>query len=92
MHRRSVTLLQDEPADSGELVFFRDVSPTASVFECLWFAWDEAQLEADFAYAAWRRKHGAEAYVVYRAAQDRADAAQDALAGCAMSNTDPGHP
>jgi acyl-CoA reductase-like NAD-dependent aldehyde dehydrogenase len=78
--RRSVTLLQDEQTGIGELVLFRDVAPAASVLECLWFAWDEAQWAADLAYAAWRRKHATEAYVVYRAAQDRADAAQDALA------------
>ncbi len=40
----------------------------------------EAQAEADLAYECWRQRPGADAYVVYRAAQDRADAAQDDLA------------
>jgi hypothetical protein len=40
----------------------------------------EAQAEADLAYEDWRRDPTRDAYVVYRAAQDRADAAQDALA------------
>jgi uncharacterized membrane-anchored protein len=39
-----------------------------------------AQVEADAAYAHWRQHPGAVAYAVYRAAQDRADAAQEHLA------------
>lgn len=42
-------------------------------------AWRKAQDDAIGAYAAWRRAARAEAYVVYRAAQARADQAQDAL-------------
>jgi hypothetical protein len=44
------------------------------------WAWRDAQAEAALAYAAWCRDAGADGYAVYRAAQDRADAAQDALA------------
>jgi hypothetical protein len=40
----------------------------------------EAQAEADLAYEEWQYDPSIDAYVVYRAAQDRADAAQDALA------------
>jgi hypothetical protein len=40
----------------------------------------EAQAEADMAYEEWRFDSSTDAYIVYRAAQDRADAAQDALA------------
>lgn len=40
----------------------------------------EAQAEADEAYADWRVMRSRDAYAVYRAAQDRADAAQDDLA------------
>jgi hypothetical protein len=39
----------------------------------------EAQVEAADAYAHWCDTRDAEAYAVYRAAQDRADAAQDEL-------------
>jgi hypothetical protein len=39
-----------------------------------------AQVEADEAYEDWRRHPGATGYAVYRAAQDRADAAQEHLA------------
>jgi hypothetical protein len=57
-----------------------DPRPGASVFECLRVAWIEAQGEAHAAYLGWRDAARADGYVVYRAAQDRADAAQDALA------------
>ena len=40
----------------------------------------EAQVEAELAYDHWCRHPGADGYAVYRAAQDRADAAQDLLA------------
>ena len=46
----------------------------------------EAQAEADLAYEAWCQMPGADGYAVYRAAQDRADAAQDQLAGFASSS------
>jgi hypothetical protein len=39
-----------------------------------------AQVEADEAYESWRQHPGGLAYAVYRAAQDRADAAQEHLA------------
>jgi hypothetical protein len=42
--------------------------------------WRAAQAEADDAYWHWRDHPGAAAYVTYRAAQDRADAAQEHLA------------
>jgi hypothetical protein len=40
----------------------------------------EAQAEADLAYADWQAHTCGDRYSVYRAAQDRADAAQDDLA------------
>ena len=40
----------------------------------------EAQAEADLAYEHWRAQPSKDTYAVYRAAQDRADAAQDDLA------------
>jgi hypothetical protein len=66
----------------GELVFQRDLPPGASVSECLRIAWEEARSEARATYEAWRSEGGLAAYLVFRAAQDRADAAQDALAQC----------
>jgi hypothetical protein len=44
-------------------------------------AWRDARDEAAHAWRAWRASPGnAAAYAAYRAAQDREDAAQDALA------------
>jgi hypothetical protein len=41
--------------------------------------WRAAQDEADAAYAAWCELRNRDAYLLYRAAADRADAALDAL-------------
>jgi hypothetical protein len=43
-------------------------------------AWHAAREEASIAYVDWTELGTGESYVVYRAAQDRADAAQDAVA------------
>jgi hypothetical protein len=43
--------------------------------------WSAARAEANLAYDAWSRARTREAYAVYRAAEDRADAAEDALLG-----------
>jgi len=45
------------------------------------FAWRSAQDEAVRAYRVWCASPGRTAYAAYRAAQDRADQAQDVLAG-----------
>ena len=49
-------------------------------FDDLSEEWYEARMTANLAYEHWRTTPGWEAYAVYRAEQDRADAAQDALA------------
>ena len=48
--------------------------------EELYLVWSAADEEATDAYRAWRARPGRDAYLVYRAAADRADAAQVALA------------
>jgi hypothetical protein len=68
----------------GELVFSREVPTGASMLDCLRLAWQEAQWEACRTYKRWGGQNGRNAYPVYRAAQDRADAAQDALAHCSL--------
>jgi hypothetical protein len=50
------------------------------LFDELADAWRAAQAEAAAAYEHWRATPGTVAFAVYRAAQDRADQAQDALA------------
>jgi hypothetical protein len=46
----------------------------------LTYAWRSAQDEAVSAYRGWCESPGRREYAVYRAAQDRADQAQDVLA------------
>jgi hypothetical protein len=46
----------------------------------LFVLWSAARAEANIAYDSWCACPGAEAYVVYRAAEDRADAAETELA------------
>jgi hypothetical protein len=41
--------------------------------------WSAARAEANLAYDAWCRRPGRDAYAIYRAAEDRADAAEEAL-------------
>lgn len=67
------TLLDDVP-DTLEIVLRRepDWSPVLE-------AWRDAAEEASIALGGWRAAPGAETYAAYRAAQDREDAAQDAL-------------
>jgi hypothetical protein len=66
--------------DPGGLVFARELPEGASILDCLQVAWDEARWEARCTYDEWHWNAGVDAYFIYRAAQDRADAAQDALA------------
>jgi hypothetical protein len=47
----------------------------------LFVLWSAARAEANLAYDAWCHTPGSDGYVVYRAAEDRADAAEHALAG-----------
>jgi hypothetical protein len=54
-----------------------------ALLEELSFVRREAQAEANLAYSDWRGKPSRDRWTVYVAAQDRADAAQDALASWA---------
>ncbi len=46
----------------------------------LFAVWSAARAEANMAYEGWCRRPGEEAYIIYRAAEDRADAAEHELA------------
>ena len=48
--------------------------------------WSAARAEANLAYNAWRTARGRDRYATYRAAEDRADAAEDALAAAYVSS------
>ena len=67
------TLLDDVP-DTLEIILRRPTewSPVLD-------AWRDASEEACSALKDWHRLRTADAYAAYRAAQDREDAAQDAL-------------
>jgi hypothetical protein len=70
---------------AGEQHSLETTVPSAydyAMLEELSFIRREAQAEADQAYGDWRDSSSGETYTVYRAAQDRADAAQDQLASC----------
>ncbi len=67
-------------SDDPELTASRPSTYDYEMFEEFSFVRREAQAEANLAYQDWRALASADAYVVYRAAQDRADAAQDDLA------------
>jgi hypothetical protein len=51
----------------------------AQLYDERFAIWSAARAEANLAYADWCAEPGARAYAVYRAAEDRADAAEDAL-------------
>jgi hypothetical protein len=71
--------LLDQVADTRELVLRRAAS-LGPAFNAVYDAWSDAHEEAEIAYIAWRGSGDGGDYAVYRAAQDREDAAQDALA------------
>jgi hypothetical protein len=54
--------------------------------------WEAAREEAQWALGAWRASPGAAAYARYRAAADRADAAQDELADAIRAAGTTPHP
>jgi hypothetical protein len=74
--------LLDQVADTREIVLRR---PRAWVVDV--DLWTDARDEAVEAYQSWSAAPTAETYAVYRAAQDRADAAQDTLAQTQTSRT-----
>ena len=74
--------LLDQVADTRELVLRRQRTWSAD-----YDAWSDAHEEAEAAYVSWRAAATAETYLVYRAAQDREDAAQDTLAQTQISRT-----
>jgi hypothetical protein len=67
-------VLLDEVPDTREIVLRRMDGWSAEAA-----AWRDAHEEAAEAYGAWRASRTRTAYAAYRAAQDREDAAQDAL-------------
>ena len=75
MGHHELKLLLDQVADTRELILRREPLQNA-----LYDAWNDAHVEAESAWRTWRSDGGREAYLAYRAAADREDAAQDAVA------------
>lgn len=75
MSSHDLKTLLDQVADTREIVLRRPRTWSAD-----YDAWADARDEALDAYREWHAAPASEAYAVYRAAQDRADAAQDTLA------------
>jgi hypothetical protein len=74
--------LLDQVPDTREIVLRKALTWSAD-----YDTWSDARDEALQAYAHWRAAPTGESYAVYRAAQDREDAAQDTLAQTQMSRT-----
>ena len=79
MSAHELKLLLDEVPDTRELVLRRAAALGPS-WNAHYDAWSDAHEEADEALRDWLRLGTRYAYAAYRAAQDREDAAQDALA------------
>jgi hypothetical protein len=75
MGHRELKLLLDQVPDTRELILRRE-----GVLSAHYVAWSDAHEEAERAWLTWRSGGGREAYLAYRAAVDREDAAQDLLA------------
>jgi hypothetical protein len=70
--------------DAPRAGYLRPTMTTAQVHDERFVIWSAARAEANLAYAAWCNESGSEAYAVYRAAEDRADAAELALVSSAQ--------
>jgi hypothetical protein len=79
---RELKTLLDQVADTREIVLRRPRTWSAD-----YDLWSDARDEALEAYRSWRAAPAPETYAVYRAAQDREDAAQDTLAQCGQTQT-----
>jgi hypothetical protein len=74
MSVNELKVLLDQVPDTRELVLRREAA-----WAPVHAAWSDAREDAAEAYGLWRCRRDAASYAVYRAAQDREDAAQDAL-------------
>ena len=79
---RELKVLLDQVPDTRELVLRREAS-RGPAWAAVYDAWSDAHEESEGAWRTWRSGGGREAYLAYRAAADREDAAQDAVAAAA---------
>jgi hypothetical protein len=92
MTTRELRQLLEDVEDTREIVLAdRSAATGPRAVAELQTVWSAARAEANLAYDAWRATGGGRAYATYRAAEDRADAAEDALAAACATFT-PGTP
>jgi hypothetical protein len=82
MSFRELKVLLDQVPDTRELILRREAS-RGPAWNAVYDAWGDAHDEAEGAWRTWRANGGHAAYAAYRAAADREDAAQDAVAAAA---------
>ena len=83
MSAKDLKELLEHLDDTREIVLGPVAGPDEDLpfpFEELLFCWRDAEDEAAAAYQLWRERPGADAFAVYRAAAERADAALATLA------------
>ena len=80
MSAKDLRDLLERVDDTHELVLRHAQPLRANDTDALFAAWSAARAEANLAYDEWALTKSRLAYSVYRAAEDRADAAEDALA------------
>src|SRR4051794_5642822 len=81
MSAKDLKDLLERVEDTHELVLrHTGIALRAGASDALFAAWSAARAEANLAYDAWVARPSRAMYAVYRAAEDRADAAEDALA------------
>ena len=83
MSTRELKVLLDQVPDTRELILRREVS-RGPAWNALYDAWNDAHEECEAAWRTWRFGGGREAYIAYRAAADREDAAQDGVASARL--------
>jgi acyl-CoA reductase-like NAD-dependent aldehyde dehydrogenase len=76
--------LLDQVPDTRELVL-RRAAGFGPTWNAHYDAWSDAHEEAEHAFCEWKLLGGRQRYSLYRAAQDREDAAQDALAAAPVA-------
>lgn len=87
MSRQELEQLLALIEDTHEIVLRRLPGPELEPADELFAIWSAARTDANVAYDEWRLRPGGESYAAYRAAEDRADAAEDALALMAAEKT-----
>lgn len=80
MSTQQLRSMLDQLEDTREVVVAASGADRIRQIDALFAVWSVADAEAHIAYESWCAERSGDAYSVYRAAQDRADAAQDALA------------